>query len=717
MKFKTGIILIILLIMLPITALAQSGNTGTVAGAITDANTGEPLPGANIIITQTLMGASSDLDGRFAIARVPAGRYQLKATMMGYKSQTAAVTVSANDETRVEFKLKETVIENPAVIVTASKKAQSFQDVPNSVSLISLKEIERRNKTYLDELLEYTPGVYLMEGDVNIRGSSGFSLGAGSRVLLLIDGIPMMPGDSGDIKWDIIPLSQIERVEIIKGAGSALYGSHALGGVINIITKEPGLKPLTSVQISSGMYDEPYHPEWKWTDDLLYFTQVDVTHTRSWDKAGLLLSAGRKQSTGYQQNGDFESYNFVGKLNYKFNAQSTLTIQSNVTRGDYGEIFLWRNQNDVYQMPVPAVGDWTDSNKFSWNMVYRQLVNPQFTYKIRTSYFHNNFEHHHHDNNDFSKANKFGTEIQADYIPNKKHTLTFGFEGIFDNTNSAVWGNHDGFILAGYVQDEISLIPKITMTMGARFDHHSVDTGEEDNQFNPKLGLNFKPTLLTTVRASVGRGFRAPTMAEMFTETFTAGFKVIRNPNLKAESAWSYEIGINQILNQHFIFDLAFFHNDYKNFIEPEPDIYQTVQFTNVANARIRGVEFTGQASLFNRKLALNFGYTYMDPVDKSTGEYLAYRPRHLLTSGFTVNYSIFEAGMDYRYISRIEKVKVYPNDDRVAQKIWDARISTKLYDFGIAFNVNNLFQYNYLQIERNMSPMRNYVFTISRQF
>jgi len=716
MKIRNLFIYLALTLCLP-GAFAQSSATGTVRGKITDARTGDPLPGANIILVHTLMGASCGLDGSFVVSHVPAGSYQVKATMMGYKSHTSTIQVTAGEEIQVDFSLQETVIENPAVIVTASKKAQSFQDVPNSVSLISLKEIERRNKTYLDQLLEYTPGVHLMQGDINIRGSSGFSLGAGSRVLLLIDGIPMMPGDSGDIKWDIIPLSQIDRVEIIKGAGSALYGSHALGGVINIITKEPGLKPTTSIQLTTGLYDKPYYPEWEWTDNTLYFTQLDATYTRSWTKSGLFISAGRKQSTGYQQNGDYESYNFVGKLNYKFNPHSTFTVQSNFTGGDYGEIFLWRNQNDVFEMPVPAVGDWNNSNKFSWNMVFRQLVNSRLTYKIRTSYFYNNFKHHHHDNSDYSAANKVGMEIQGDYIPNKIHTLTFGFEGIFDNTTSAVWGNHDGYILAAYVQDELNLAEKVTLTLGSRFDCHTVDTGENDNQFNPKLGLNFKPTLLTTVRASVGRGFRAPTVAEMFTETFTAGFKVIRNPYLKAESAWSYEIGVNQVINQHFIFDLALFHNDYNNFIEPEPDIYQTVQFTNVANARIRGIELTGQASLFRQLLSLNIGYTFMQPEDLDTGEDLAYRPRHLFTAGGTVRFLIFEAGLDYRYISRLERVKVYPNDDRVDQKIWDARLSTALYDFGLAFNVNNALQYNYLQIERNLSPVRNYVFTISRQF
>jgi len=691
-------------------------NHGSLSGKITDNKTAQPLPGVNVILVQTLLGASSDLNGNFSVKRIPAGNYQVKVTMMGYKAQTIQVTIQAGETANVDFKLEETAIETPTLIVTASKKAQSFQDVPNSVSLISLKEIERRNKTYLNEVLEYTPGVHIMQGDVNIRGSSGFSLGAGSRVLLLVDGIPMMPGDSGDIKWDIIPMSQIERVEIVKGAGSALYGSQALGGVINIITKEPAAKPTTHFQYSIGLYDKPYYPEWNWTDRRLSFNQFDVTHSQSWEKFGVLLSAGRKETTGYQQNGFGSGYNLLGKIAYKFNSQSSFSLQSNWTSTDYGQIFLWRNQHDVYEMPIPSIGDWVNSNKFSTNAVYRHLLNSKFTYKVRTSYFHNDFQHYHYDNNDNSRAKKLGVELQADYLPNKVHTITTGIEGIYDFTRSLVWGNHESYTLAGYIQDELKLLNALSLTLGSRFDYHHVDTGEKNNQFNPKVGLSFRPDFLTAIRASVGRGFRAPTIAEMFTETFTAGFRVIRNPDLKPESAWSYEIGVNKIFSDKLILDLALFHNDYKNFIEPEPDIYQTVQFTNVSNARIRGIEIAAHGNLWKRLLAFNIGYTYMDPRDLDTKEILAYRPQHLLTSGLTLSYSIVEFGIDYRYLSRLDRVKVYPNDNRVAQQIWDARIAARLMGFNVAFNINNLFQYNYMQIERNIAPPRNFVFTLNRE-
>ncbi len=718
MKHKNMLIVLPLLLIIPGSlVLGQATNKfGMLKGQVLDLKTGAPLPGANVILLQTVLGASADLDGNFTVMKIPAGRYQVRATMMGYKSKTIALEIRTGETASIQFKLEETAIESPTLVVTASKKAQSFQDVPNSVSLISLKEIERRNKTYLNEVLEYTPGVYLMQGDVNIRGSSGFSLGAGSRVLLLVDGVPMMPGDSGDIKWDIVPLSQIERVEIVKGAGSALYGSHALGGVINIITKEPAAKPTTNFSYSIGVYDKPYNREWRWTDRQLTFNQFDVAHSQSWNKWQLLLSGGRKESTGYQQNGFYSHYNLLGKLIYKFNPQTSLSLQSNWSTGDYGDIFLWRNQNDVYEMPIPSIGDWANSNKFSFNAVYRQLLSSKFTYKVRTSYFHNNFQHHHHDNQDHSRANKLGAELQADFLPNKIHTVTTGFEGIYDNTRSLIWGNHDAYTLAGYLQDELRFFNALSLTLGGRFDYHYVDTGEDHHQFNPKVGLNFRPSYATTIRASLGRGFRAPTLAEMFTETFTAGFRVIRNPNLKVESAWSYEIGLNQIIANVLVLDLALFHNDYRNFIEPEPDIYQTIQFVNVSNARIRGVEGNVQAGFWNRRLTVAIGYTYMDPIDRDTGEILAYRPRHLLTSGINLSYSIFELGLDYRHISRLERVKVYPNDDRVAQKIWDARISTNVLGFQAAFNINNLLQYNYLQIERNMAPVRNFVLTLSRE-
>lgn len=696
---------------------AQSIKYGTVIGTIVDAKTNEPLPGANIIIIGTMMGASSDLQGNFIIPKIPAGKYNLKATMMGFKSQVIEIKIEPQKISTININLKETVIETPALVVTAAKKAQSFQDVPNSVSLVTAKEIERKNFTYLNEVLEYTPGVNVVKGDVNIRGSSGFSLGAGSRVLLLVDGIPMMPGDSGDIKWDIIPLSQIDRVEVIKGAGSALYGSYALGGVINIISKEPLSIPTTEIKFSAGFYDKPYYPEWRWTERLLHFNQTDITHSRKWKKIGILISGGRRESTGYQQNGNYKNWNLLGRTDIKFNTQSHLILQSNWATSKYGEIFMWRNQNDVYEMPITSIGDWTNSSKFSFNAVYYQLINHKFTYKIRTSYFYNFWKHHYHDNDDFSEAQKLGLEIQGDYLLNKTHSLTFGLEGIYDITNSAMFGDHNGSTWAGFVQDEIHLGELISTILGFRYDYHDVDVGIKDNQFNPKFGLTIKPSLLTTIRASVGRGFRSPTMAEMFTQTTTSGFKVIPNPNLKAEKAWSYEIGINQILSEHLLIDIAAFHNDYWNFIEPDRDKQNTVKFNNVSRARIRGLEIMTQSSWWKKRITTSFSYTLLDPKDVLTDKTLAYRPKHLLTCSINLGYGIFETGIDFRYVSRLDTVKVYPDEERVDQKVLDSRISVYLDKFTITANINNLLNYNYTQIERNMAPIRNYNLTLTARF
>ncbi|NOZ60220.1 MAG: TonB-dependent receptor [Calditrichaeota bacterium] len=716
----------------------QVSTHGSLEGDVLDVKTKEPLIGANIVILGTNIGTMSDLQGHFFLKKVPVGNYSIKATIIGYKSKTVTVQVKYQQTTKIKFELPETVLEMPELIVTAGKKAQSFQDVPNSVSLVTTREIERRNRTYLNEVLEYTPGVNFMHGDVNIRGSSGFSLGAGSRVLLLLDGIPMMPGDSGDIKWDIIPISQIERVEVVKGAGSALYGSYAIGGVINIISKEPSSEPYTELKFSTGIYDKPYYPEWKWTDKTQHFSQTDVTHSRKWKNIGILLSAGRRTSTGYQQNGDYINWNLLGRMDIHFDTQSQLTLQTNFSTGDHGEIFQWRNQNDVFEMPVTSVGDWTSSSKFSTNGVFRQLVNPRFTYKIRVSYFENYWKHHYHDNDDYSQAQNIGFETQADYVLTSSQSLTFGIETVHDITNSAMFGDHTGTNWAGYLQDEIHFGTLVTATAGIRYDYHTVDTGIHDSQINPKLGFTVKPSPFSTFRASVGRGFRSPTMAEMFTETTTSGFRIIPNPDLQAEKAWSYEIGINQILSENLLLDLALFHNDYENFIEPDRDEQNTVFFINADRARIRGLEFMAQSNWLKKKIHVKTSYTLLDPkyvsrdytlfwwAEKLAGKKdpqvsfsapLAYRAKHLFTNSVDFDLGKFDFGIDFRYVSKLDSVKVYPTDKRVPQKVWDARVSYKMDRVTLSFNINNLFNYSYTQIERNMAPVRHYVFSVNGRF
>ena len=129
------------------------------------------------------------------------------------------------------------------------------------MAVLKPREIELQNTVSLDEILDKTSGFDILDGQPSIRGGSGFSYGAGSRVLVMLNGLPLIAGDAGDVKWDYLPLETLSQVEIIKGASSVLYGSSALNGVVNLRTLEPGLNPVTQARIFTGLYLAPHRRE------------------------------------------------------------------------------------------------------------------------------------------------------------------------------------------------------------------------------------------------------------------------------------------------------------------------------------------------------------------------------------------------------------------------------------------------------------------------
>jgi outer membrane receptor for ferrienterochelin and colicins len=320
---KNTIILFFLLISPVVTY------SGTLEGYI-HSEDGEALPGVNITIIGTVLGTSSNIKGEYRLSDLVAGSYSIRFTMMGFRQVVKKdVSVPAQGSVKIDITLKETIIAAPEILISANKRRQNIQDSPNSVGIITQKDFKEKNEIYLDNLLEHASGVNFMRSQINIRGSSGFSYGAGSRILFLVDGVPVMPGDSGDIKWDLIPASQIDHVEIIKGAGSAVYGSNALGGVINVITKEASAKPVTNLRLSAGFYDKPAYPEWQWTDRILHFDDIDIDHTRKLNnRSEIFLALGKHQSTGYRQNNFYQRYNASMKYHTRLGQQSNFVEKS-----------------------------------------------------------------------------------------------------------------------------------------------------------------------------------------------------------------------------------------------------------------------------------------------------------------------------------------------------------------------------------------------------
>ncbi|MCJ7813124.1 TonB-dependent receptor, partial [bacterium] len=337
------------------------------------------------MVKGTVLGSSANESGVFKIEGLPVGSYNIEASMMGYVKQIQEnVRILSGRETEILFRMEPTVLQQPALIVTATKRKQSIEDVPTSVDVLSMREIQNRSIISLDEALQHTAGFGVIKGQIDLRGSTGFNWSAGSRVLLMIDGHPLINGDTGGINWDVIPVEEVERVEVVKGAGSALYGSNAMAGMVNIITREPTPFPETRFKLSYGIYDDPAYSEWRWTDrfimnDLLSlknldlrhalsFEGIDLSHSRQLGTVGILFSLGRKRSSEYYQNGNYSLWNVMGKSKIQLAPNKNVTVTGNWTLNKRGNFIQWISKDRPLELTKEALGDWVRSEKENVNI-------------------------------------------------------------------------------------------------------------------------------------------------------------------------------------------------------------------------------------------------------------------------------------------------------------------------------------------------------------
>jgi len=750
-----------LLVFIPLITFPQSAPRRHITGKVIDAETGESLYGANIMVKGTVLGAAADMDGRFRIDNLLPGVYQVEASMMGYKNQTQEVNITASGTAQdIVFQLKSTVLQHETILVTATKRKQHIEDAPTSVDIVSSSAIRMRNAVTLDEVLRNTAGFSVIDGQIDLRGSTGFNWAAGSRVLLMVDGHPLINGDTGGISWDAIPIEEVERVEIVKGAGSALYGSNAMAGMVNIIIRDPSPIPETRFKLSWGIYDEPAYPNWRWTDrfltyrlfdqkkfdldDVLSTKGIDLSHSRQIGNVGLLFTVGRKLSTGFQQNGDYSRWNAMGKAKIRFSPIKTLSITGNWAYDDHGDLLQWLSQDSPMEVPEEELGNRVRNEKGNVHITYQHVVSGKFAYTLKSNVFRNHWKNFFYDNEDYARTDRIAFEAQGDYVVGN-HAFTFGSEVTKHHTNSLIYGIHDTWDYAVYLEDELKFSPLWTLNLGSRFDHHRVQGISADQQISPRMGLVFHPWGGTSIRLSAGHGFRAPSIAEVFASITVSGFRVVPNLDLKeAERAWSLELGMRQAFafqfasgapstnfrrnpigwlvnnfNPNFILDLAFFWSRYKNMIDVNinPELL-AFQFINLGRARNQGLELRLMGSLFDQHLSTTVGYTLIDPLDLDLNRTLNYRSKHRLNAGIQLNFWRLTFGWDYRYASRMEEVvEIYGSDERVPMHVMDGRIIFDLNPIQISLEGKNLRNYHYTLRQRMLEPVRQFVATLRGNF
>ena len=178
------------------------------------------------------------------------------------------------------------------MVVSASKFKQKIEEVTVSMDVIGSEFIESKNCITLSDVIRNTPSIQLIDGQLNIRSGSGWSYGTGSRVLVMVDEMPILSADQGEVDFNLIPIETIEQIEVIKGAASALYGSSALNGIINIKTKTPSLKPNTTISSFIGFWDHPRDSRNKWWgDSIMLRNGLSLSHSKRIKNLDLTLSS------------------------------------------------------------------------------------------------------------------------------------------------------------------------------------------------------------------------------------------------------------------------------------------------------------------------------------------------------------------------------------------------------------------------------------------
>lgn len=606
------------------TTVTGTGTGVPVTGTITDEK-GEALIGVAVKLKNGTVGAVTDMDGKYEI-RLPIGTHNLEFSYTGMGKRTILVTITAFDkEKKLDVKLSEEVVDMDIVVVTSSKYEKKLGNEVTSMEVLKANVINQSNAK-MDEAMNKVPGVNMLGKTISIRGGSGFSDATGNRVLALLDEMPIISPENGSIRWETVPIEALEQVEVIKGSSSALYGSSALNGVINMRTINPKPEAVNKILVSYGFYDQPYQHTWSnwWTRQVIkrngdtisrvqhpMFGNAQILHAKQYGDFGIVLAGGYGQDQGFRQNNDYKRVRLSTKLRYTPHKIPNLTIGLNMN-------FFHENLKDFFvskgigaNMYIPTEVVTTRTRTFNIdpyiNYYDKQDNRHSLKFRIYNTMYNSNAGVVLGGTGDSTVSTQFYFDYS--FLKNMKKidlVIITGVNGYYSVVRGKTFGNlyapgTQGSLLyntrnignvAAYIQVEKKFFKKLTITGGMRLEFAQLDTSmvkypfhaiskwagrSKDNPITSpvaplfRFGLNYQATEGTYIRASIGQGFRYPALAEKFVHTVRSGAEVFPNDSLRPETGWSAEIGIKQgvkISKWMAYFDVAGYIMQYTDMIE-----------------------------------------------------------------------------------------------------------------------------------------------------
>ncbi|MCS7163183.1 MAG: TonB-dependent receptor [Bacteroidia bacterium] len=622
-------------------------------GRVVDETTREPLIGAKVVIEGGQTGALTDLEGRFQVEIGYAPTLRLQVTYEGYEDKAYLLRVpSDRSEMEVEIALtpRNTVLQE--VVVSAARHEQRIEQVSVSMDFVRPRQVENLASIDPIKALEQTPGISTNKDQPSIRGSSGYTYGAGSRVLLLLDGLPMMSPDRLSTQFDLIPVDNIKQIEIVKGASSVLYGTGALGGIINVVSEDVKFQPRTVVRLQHQIYDSPRPPVGDWDGrSSATVSAAHILHAQrvgNWEVSALLDLI---RDTGFRK----EGFSNRGRtwISIKHNApfleglQYGVTLQANIDSS--ATYIAWDS--------FPTRANFPGEGFLTYQLLQRYMVDPFISYLTPGGNRHYLRGRHFRTVNDLSTPQSGGATLHYydyQYIQNleKWGKIIVGANYTENRVYAReVFGRARGRQAAAFAQAEID-VWRFHISAGIRYQYEDIQ-GDTSFRIRPdgrvvkdegkplmrlvtirepiiRGGITFTPFTGTILRASWGQGLRSPSVAERFTATGAGGILVFPNPYVKVERGYSAEIGLRQYLKigealKGFL-DISAFRMEFRDMVEFQVNTEVFLRLSgqlpfsaiNLSRARIDGIEPLWGLRYEKGKffLSLNGGATLINPIN-----------------------------------------------------------------------------------------------------
>lgn len=564
------------------------------------------------------------------------------------------------------------------IVVTASKIEQENKYSTQNISIVTEEDIYSSGITEVTEVLDLLPSVDIIEygssgstRSVHTRGASS------SQVLTLIDGRPVNTPRDGQTDFNQIPLSNIERIEVLRGPASSMYGANAVGGVINIITKSGKDKQGTQLLTKGGSFSTKY---------------ASLTQGGEKEEFDYFFAYDYLASHGHRDNADYLSNNINTKFGCQLNDDNRISLSSG-----------------YYNSEVGAPGGLSFVDLDDRQETFKKYIDITYNGKLREGQdiilklFHNfdrlefieSFEPISKDTHQ-TKVDAVDTQISQTIFDVFRTAVGFSYQD--HRLNSSVSNKHTYNLKSANFESETSLFDDGSIKFGARWDDYS----NFGDRLSPSTSLSFWLFDTLKFHTLAAKSFRAPTFNDLYWNQPDFGLQ--GNTNLGPEKAVSYETGVSGYFFNRFKTDLTFFRTNFEDLIEWTPNNDWTVWSPeNISSAAIKGIEIETEFIL-KTYLKANLNYTYLESKNKGTGKWLIYRPRHLYKLRLT-----YSPAPRYELsVNGIYKTKRFTNSGNTDflehDFIIDTNFAYKIKESAhFLFEVKNIFDRQY-QEERDYS-------------